>query len=137
MVDLRRMRFLMNRLPMARFRVERAMAKATKCTPVMSGMPRGGGDGTHVEKGVELLDMAKREYSRIIGELEAMREELAPVIKLLDDPDERTAAYLRYIKGYSPAEIANGICYCERHTFRILKNAELHLENVSACQSDM
>lgn len=137
MVDLRRMRFLMNRLPMARFRVERAMAKATKCTSVLSGMPRGGNVGSQVEKGVELLDIAHNDYDRIIRELDAMREELAPMIPLLDNPEERTAAFLRYIKGYSPAEIANGMCYCERHTFRILKSAEQHLQDVSACQSDV
>ena len=32
MIDLRRMRYLMDRLPMARLNVERAMSRATKCT---------------------------------------------------------------------------------------------------------
>lgn len=137
MVDLRRMRFLMNRLPMARFRVEKAMAKATKCTATLTGMPRGGGAGSQVETGMELLELAKRDYDNIARQLDAMREELAPMIALLEDPDERTAAFLRYIKGYAPPDIANGMCYCERHTFRILKRAEQHLQNVSACQSDM
>lgn len=135
MIDLQRMRFLMNRLPMAHFRVEKAMAKATKCTAVLSGMPRGRGAGNQIEAGAELLEIARGDYNRITQELESMRQELAPMISLLDDPDERTAAFLRYIKGYAPPEIANGMCYCERHVFRILKKAEQHLQDVSACQS--
>lgn len=124
MVDLRRMRFLQNRLPMARFKVERAMSKATKCTATLTGMPRGGGTGNQVETGAELLDTAKAAYNAIQDELEVMREELAPIIAGLDKPLERTVMHMRYIEGRSVREIAFGIAYSEPHVFEVLRHVE-------------
>jgi hypothetical protein len=123
-VDLRRMRFLMNRLPMARFRVEKAMAKATKCTATLTGMPRGGSVGSQVESGMELLEAARGAYNALQDELEAMRNELAPYIPELDKPLERTAMHLRYIEGRSVREIAYQLAYSEQHMFRVLDQAE-------------
>ena len=127
MVDLRRMRFLQNRLPMARFKVERAMSKATKCTATLTGMPRGGGTGNQVETGAELLDTAKAAYKAIQDELEVMREELAPIIAGLDKPLERTVMHMRYIEGRSVREIAYGIAYSEPHVFEVLRHVERKL----------
>ena len=124
MVDLRRMRFLQNRLPMARFKVERAMSKATKCTATLTGMPRSGGTGNQVETGTELLDAAKAAYNAIQDELTAMREELTPVIARLDRPLERTVMHMRYIEGRSVREIAYGIAYSEPHVFEVLRHVE-------------
>ena len=127
MIDLRRMRFLMNRLPMARFKVEKAMAKATKCTSVLTGMPRGGGTGNQVETGAELLDAAKAAYNAIQDELAAMREELSPIISQLERPLERTVMHMRYIEGRSVREIAYGIAYSEPHIFEVLRHVERKL----------
>ena len=127
MVDLRRMRFLQNRLPMARFKVEQAMSKATKCTATLTGMPRSGGTGNQVETGTELLDTAKAAYKAIQDELEVMREELAPVIAGLEKPLERTVMHMRYIEGRSVREIAYGIAYSEPHVFEVLRHVERKL----------
>ena len=127
MVDLRRMRFLQNRLPMARFKVERAMSKATKCTATLTGMPRSGGAGNQVETGAELLDTAKAAYDAIQNELKEMREELAPLIAQLDRPLERTVMHMRYIEGRSVREIAYGIAYSEPHVFEVLRHVERKL----------
>ena len=127
MVDLRRMRFLQNRLPMARFKVEQAMSKATKCTATLTGMPRSGGTGNQVETGTELLDAAKAAYNAIQDELAAMREELTPVIARLDRPLERTVMHMRYIEGRSVREIAYGIAYSEPHVFEVLRHVERKL----------
>lgn len=127
MINLRRMRFLMNRLPMARFKVERAMSKAAKCTATLTGMPRGGGTGNQVETGAELLDTAKAAYKAIQDELEVMREELAPVIAGLEKPLERTVMHMRYIEGRSVREIAYGIAYSEPHVFEVLRHVERKL----------
>lgn len=124
MINLRRMRFLQNRLPMARFKVERAMSKATKCTANLTGMPRSGGMGNQVEDGAELLDTAKAAYKAIQDELKAMREELAPIIAGLDKPLERTVMHMRYIEGRSVREIAYGIAYSEPHVFEVLRHVE-------------
>lgn len=124
-MDLRRMRFLMNRLPMARFRVEKAMAKATKCTAVLTGMPRGGGTGdSAMDSSMELLEKARGAYAALIAELDQHRQELAPMIDLLDKPLERTVMQLRYIEGMSGREIAYQLVYSEQHIFRELAAAE-------------
>ena len=127
MINLRRMRFLMNRLPMARFKVERAMSKAAKCTANLTGMPRSGGTGNQVEDGAELLDTAKAAYKAIQDELKAMREELTPIIAGLDKPLERTVMHMRYIEGRSVREIAYGIAYSEPHIFEVLRHVERKL----------
>lgn len=124
MIDLRRMRFLMNRLPMARFRVEKAMAKATKCTSVLTGMPRSGGTWSAMDSSMELLEKARGAYDTLKSELAAMRAELSPYIAALEDPLERTAMELRYMEGSTVREIAYQLAYSEQHIFRVVSRAE-------------
>lgn len=129
MVDFERMRHLIDRIvPAAEFRVERAMSKATKCTSVLTGMPRSGGTGSAMDNSMEVLEIVRGKYERVSQELKAMQDELAPLIDALDNPDEHLAAYLRYIKGYRPSAVASCICYTDRHTFRILERAEKKLD---------
>lgn len=124
MIDLRRMRFLINRLPMARFRIDQAAAQATRCTAMLTGMPRGGGNASQVERGAELLEAAREAHAAISAELYGMRQELLPLLETLDDPLAKTAMRMRYIDGCSVREIAYRISYSEQHIFRVLKNAE-------------
>ena len=131
MVNLRRMRHLIDRIvPAAEFRVERAMSKATKCTSVLTGMPRSGGTGSAMDNSMELLETVRGEYDRVSTELKMMQDALAPMIDRLENPNERLAADLRYIKAYHPATVASCICLSDRHTFRILERAEKKLEEM-------
>ena len=128
-MDLRRMRHLIDHIvPAAEFRVERALSKATKCTAVLTGMPRSGGTGSAMDNSMELLETVRGEYDRVSSELKRMQDELAPLIDRLENPDERLAADLRYLKAYHPATVASCICLCDRHTYRILERAEKKLE---------
>lgn len=127
-MDLRRMRFLINRLPMARFRVEKAMSQATKCTASLTGMPRGGGGESQVERGIDLRLEAKAALKDIQDELAMMQAQLEPVIDLLTDPLARMAVRLRYIDRYSVRKIAYRLNYSEQHIFRVLSNAEKEIE---------
>lgn len=127
-MNLRRMRFLLNRLPMARFRVERAMSKAARCTSSLTGMPRGGSAGSQVESGALMLDQARKAYEAIKLEIEEMREELRPCIGTLSDPLERTAMNMRYMDGVSAREIAWRLNYSEQHIHRVLRAAEAKVE---------
>lgn len=124
MIDLRRMRYLINRLPMARFRVDQAHARATRCTASMTGMPRPGGVGRPVERGAELIEAARAAYTQIQTELDAMRGQLRPMIEELTNALEKTAMRMRYMDGYSVREIAYRISYSEQHVFRVLQRAE-------------
>lgn len=135
MVDLRRMRYLINRLPCARFRVDQAMSQATKCTASLTGMPGGGGDGSQVERGVELLEEAREAYQRISSELEEMRQELGPQIEALPTPLQKTVMRMRYMDGCSAREIAYRLVYSEQHIFRVVKQAEKHIKAMDAGDS--
>ena len=123
-VDLRRMRYLMNREPMARLRVERAMSRATKCTTILTGMPRGGSSGSPVERGVSDLEVAKETLAAIREELRSMRDELRPLIAAVESPLARTTLEMRYMDGYSAREISYLLNYAESHVYRILTQGE-------------
>ena len=108
---------MINRIPRARHRLERAASKA-------AAMVRDGNGG----QGEMLLKQAEIRMAEITGELDAMARELQPMIAGLADADERTAMQLRYIDRYRPEDVADGMGYCERHAFRILERAEKRIE---------
>lgn len=126
-VDLYRMRRLINRLPMAEFRVEQLMSKATKMTATLSDEPRGTTKSDPVADGVILLDAARESLQRIQNELTRMRNELKPSVDMLEDPLSRTCIKMRYFDGVSAREIAYRLNYSERRIFQILKSAEVQL----------
>lgn len=128
-INLRRMRYLINRLPSAQFRVDKAMANATRSTSVITGMPHGSATGDRMAENVILLDLAKQARDRIASELESMRAQLGPMIESLDAPLQRTAMRFRYMEGRSVREIAYALNYSEQHIFRILKQAERKCES--------
>ena len=134
MIDFYRMRFLINRLPAARFRVDKAIAKATKTTTVITGMPRGSSTGSQVEDGAILIEYARQALDNITTELEGMRAELTPMIESLESPLQKNAMRMRYIEGHSVREIAYSLNYSEPHIFRILTIAERKIQNES-CES--
>lgn len=123
-MNLNRMRYLLNRLPMARFRVERAMSRATRTTARLTGMPRGANLSDPVQQGAELLEEAREAYRAIQRELEDLRAQLAPLIAALEDPLERQIMELRYMQGLSVRRIAYTLNYSERHVFRVVAAAE-------------
>lgn len=127
MLDLRRMRFLINRLPAARFRVDKAMARATKTTTVLTGMPRGSGTGDQTADGAILLQLAREALDRIETELSEMRAELGPMIEQIDEPLQKSVMRLRYMDGMRVREIACVLSYTEQHIFRTLRQAEANI----------
>ena len=135
MIDFYRMRFLINRLPAARFRVDKAIAKATKTTTIITGMPRGSGTGNQVEDGAILIEYARHALYSIVTELEGMRAELKPLIESLESPLQKNAMWMRYIEGHSVREIAYSLNYSEQHIFRILTIAEQKIRKNESCES--
>lgn len=127
-IDLAKMRKLINRLPAARFRVDKAMSKATKTTAILTGMPRGSGGGSQVEEGAMLLMLAREKYESMKAELREMQEALSPIIENMEDPLQRNAMRMRYMEGRSVREIAYCLNYSEQHIFRLLQRAENRLQ---------
>jgi len=124
MINLYRMRQLMRYTIKARWRVEKEMAKATKITSVLTGMPHGGGGHDQVADGVIKIDEIKQAYKETLGELEDMQHELDPLIDTLDNPDDRAVMRLRYIECYSPEDIAEAIHRTDRSVYYYLSRAE-------------
>ena len=130
-MDLQRIRFLNNRLPAARFRIDRALSTATRVTAAIDGLPRGGGSGDGpVSHGVELIEEARDAYRAIQRELDGLRSQARPLIDALDDPLERQVASLRYLQGLTVRQIAYRLCYSEQHVFRVMARAEKRLQNL-------
>lgn len=126
-IELAKMRKLINRLPAARFRLDKAMSRATKTTTILTGMPRGSGGNSQVEEGALLIMLAREKYESMKEELSEMQAEISPLIEGLANPLQRAAMRMRYMEGRSVREIAYGLNYSEQHIFRILQRAEREL----------
>ena len=66
-------------------------------------------------------------YREILDELQRMRDALDPLIDTLDNADDRAVMRLRYIKGYSPEDIADAIYRTNRSIYYYLARAEKQL----------
>lgn len=121
------MRELMNLLPKARFRLEKAFSRATRVTGLITGTPACNTLQSPVERGYEQIEAARDEYQALYEELEALRAEAAPVIDTLENELERTAMRMRYIEGMSVTTISYRLAYSEKHIFRTLKAAEMRI----------
>jgi len=124
MVNLYRMRQLIRQTVKVQWKIEQEEARATKITTVLTGMPRGGKQSNQVEDGAIKLADLKEAYGEIVEELENMRIELDPLISELDNADDRAVMRLRYIKGFSPEDIAEAIHRTDRSVYYYLSRAE-------------
>jgi DNA-directed RNA polymerase specialized sigma subunit len=133
--DFRYMRRLINRLPMARLNVDRAMVRTSRMTAQYSDMPRGGnktsdptGDGT------VLYMAAKEAYQNLKNELEEMQTQISPKIESLKHPLQRNVMRMRYIECRSVREIAYYLNYSEQHIFRIVSRCEEKINQDESCE---
>lgn len=124
MIDLYRMRELIRKTVKVEWRIERETARATKKTITVTGMPRGGIRRNQVEDGAVNIAELKEVYGEVIAELAQMRTELDPLICTLDNADDRAVMRLRYIKGFSPEDIAEAIHRTDRSVYYYLSRAE-------------
>lgn len=123
-INLFRMRQLIRDTVKLQWRVEQEEAKATKITTVLTGMPRGGKQNKQVEDGAIRLADLKEAYAEVLSELHDMRVILDPLINELENADDRAVMRLRYIKGYSPEDIADAIHRSDRSIYYYLSRAE-------------
>lgn len=121
------MRQLIRQTVKVQWKIEKEMARATKITTVLTGMPRGGSGKNQVEDGAIKLTELEEMYSDVLNELQRMKDELNPLIDTLDNAGMRAAMRLRYIKGYKPEDIADAISYADRTVYRYLRQAEIEL----------
>ena len=124
MVKFSRMRVLIKHTVNLQWRKEREMARATKSTATITGMPRATDNHSKTEDGAIRISEVQDAYREVISELEAMRSELNPLLNSLDNPDHLAAMRLRYIKGYSPEDIAEANSKTPRSIYYYLSQAE-------------
>lgn len=124
MINLFRMRQLLRRTVKVQWRIEQEEARATKITTLLTGMPRGGGQHDQVQDGAIRVAELKDAYREIMEELETAQAALDPLISKLDDADDRAVMRLRYIKGFSPEDIAEAIHRTDRSVYYYLSRAE-------------
>ena len=124
MIILCRMRRLIKQIPSLVWDIEVAEANATRITSTISGMPKATDQHSKVEDGAIKIAALNDAYAEVIDELNAMRNELDPLIATLDNADERAAMRLRYIKGYKPEDIASDRFRTARSIYYYLKRAE-------------
>lgn len=127
MVKLSRMRQLIRQIPPMAFDLSKAEAEATKATATITGMPRGTITHSKVEDGAILIAELRYAYDEAIEELKSMQKELNPLIDTLDDADCIAAMRLRYIKLYTPKQVAGDQFREERTIYRYLRKAEAQL----------
>lgn len=127
MVKLSRMRQLIRQIPPMVFNLNRAEANATKITSVITGMPRGSDNHSKVEDGAILIASLREAYIEAFDELNAMQDELEPLIDTLDDADCIAAMRLRYIMRFKPEEVAGDQYRDVRTVYRYLRKAEAQL----------
>jgi DNA-directed RNA polymerase specialized sigma24 family protein len=123
-INLYRMRQLLRQTVKVQWRIEREMARATKSTTVITGMPHGGGPHNAVEDGAIRVAELRDAYREIMEELETAQAALDPLISELEDADDRAVMRLRYIKGFSPEDIAEAIHRTDRSVYYYLSRAE-------------
>lgn len=127
MVNLSRMRTLIGYERRLQFRYQKKLADATRITPQLTGMPHGTGLHSKVEAGAIELAEVEEAYREILDELKAMRAELDPMLRSLDNPDDIGIMRLRYIMGRSPEDIPDEIHLSRRAMFYHLSGAERKL----------
>ena len=124
MINLFRMRQLLRQTVKVQWKIEQEEARATKITTVLTGMPRGGGQHDQVQDGAIRVAELRDAYREIMEELETAQSALDPLISELEDADDRAVMRLRYIKGFSPEDIAEAIHRTDRSVYYYLSRAE-------------
>lgn len=123
-INLYRMRQLLRQTVKVQWRIEQEAAKATKITTVLTGMPRGGSQNNQVQDGAIRIAELRDAYREIMDEITSLQAALDPLISTLDNADDRAVMRLRYIKGFSPEDIAEAIHRTDRSVYYYLSRAE-------------
>ena len=90
---------------------------ATRVSPNLSGMPRGGGEGGTQGAVAKIVDL-ETEINAEIDKLVDERKRIEAAIRKINDPTLRILLEYRYIGGKSWEEVAVTLGYTYRHTLK-------------------
>lgn len=123
-IDFSLFRRQMDRIPIAKFNLEKARARATSTTMQITDMPKGGGGNDKMARNVENIIRAKENLAALMQTVDALRDSIRPYITKLDKPLQRLSMSMRYLEGYSVRDIAFRLNYSEQHIFYTIKSCE-------------
>lgn len=92
--------------------------RLTRITPILSDMPRGGGDTDKFATGISRLLELKKDLNAKINELLDYRKRCERVIDQIPDSTYRTILKERYFKYRTFEEVSVTICYSYHRTVR-------------------
>lgn len=95
---------------------------ATRVSPNLSGMPRGGGGGGTQGAISKIVDL-ETEINAEIDKLVEKRKEIEGIIRAVEDSTLQTLLEYRYINGKKWEEIALLMCYDYRYVKKLHKKA--------------
>lgn len=92
---------------------------AESVTIQLSDMPHGGGEPQRMAKTVETIADFSREIATETIPLVEMQRDIQKTINQIERQDYRTVLELYYLNGYRWEDVAAGMNYSERQTYRI------------------
>ena len=124
---------LRRRIAAKEMHLEELRTQAEHITADLTGMPRGSGPGSPVERiAVQIADLSTEiEYDWL--DLIAYQEEIRKTIELLPDPAAVQVLSYRYLSYKRWQEIADIMHYSVRHTTRLHGRALKQIEDVLLC----
>lgn len=127
MVNLSRMRVLIDLERRLQFRYQKKFSSVTRITTQLTGMPHGSGNHSKVEDGAIELAEVEEAYREMFSDLQVMRDELEQLLPSLDNPDDIGIMRLRYIIGKCLEDIPAEVNLSRRAMFYHLAGAERKL----------
>ncbi|HPD89025.1 MAG TPA: hypothetical protein PLU75_06090 [Oscillospiraceae bacterium] len=108
----------------------RVMTAATRITPVLNGMPRGGNGEDRIGSAAErLVDIEKR-IANEVRRLCRVRERLLRMVNSVEESRLRLILNLRYIDGIPLIKVADKVNYSYMQTRRLLYQALEKIKDV-------
>lgn len=124
MIDFKAMREKIKQVHRLKRASQRKWEAATRMSPVISDMPKGGGNGKATENNIVEMVTVKEEYNAARAELDEMKRELRRKMKRLKKWQHIAVIRKRYLEEKSLAEVMSEIGYEESQTKRFLRTAE-------------
>lgn len=124
MIDFKAMREKIKQVHRLKRASQRKWEAATRMSPVISDMPKGGGNGKATENNIVEMVTVKEEYNAARAELDEMKRALRRKMKRLKKWQHIAVIRKRYIEEKSLAEVMSEIGYEESQTKRFLRTAE-------------
>jgi len=108
--------------------------KLTRITPILSDMPKGGGDNDKMSAGISKLVEMKKEYWQRISQLRDYQKKCETIVFGLSCSIYRFILYQRYFKYRSFNEISEMSNYSYRHICRLHGEALKEYETIKRWQ---